>query len=194
MDEERAEKPTRGEMVQMVVAGIAMDPTSNMPIVILREIGGEAAIPIWIGLVEASAIATELEGVNLARPMTHDLLKNTLDALGAKLLRIEVNDLKDNTFYASLFVEVPPGSIREIDSRPSDAIALALRAGANIFVGRKVIDMSRHLDLSSIQKQEEAGASGNPGQEGEKGKESGKDKWTQILENLKPEDFGKYKM
>jgi bifunctional DNase/RNase len=174
-----------GEDVKMTVAGITLDTTNNMPIIILKSENEDVAIPIWIGLIEASAIATELEGIKLGRPMTHDLLKNILEGLGGRLKRIVVNDLKENTFYASLFVELS-GSEVEIDSRPSDAIALALRCGAEIFVSRKVIDTSQHIDMSTLQ------ATLDADKDGEGGKN--KDKWTELLENLKPEDFGKYKM
>ena len=92
--------------IKMTVAGITLDSTNNMPIIILKSEDEEVAIPIWIGLIEASAIATELEGIKLGRPMTHDLLKNILEGLGGTLKRIVVNDLKENTFYASLFVEL----------------------------------------------------------------------------------------
>jgi bifunctional DNase/RNase len=172
-----------GEKVKMTVAGITMDSTNNMPIIILKSENDEVAIPIWIGLVEASAIATELEGIQLGRPMTHDLLRNILEGLGGKLQRIVVNDLKDNTFYASLFVELN-GSEIEIDSRPSDAIALALRCSAEIYVSKKVIDTSQHFDISALKQVLQPNQSG----------EGNKDKWTELLENLKPEDFGKYKM
>lgn len=173
-----------GEDIKMTVAGITMDSTNNMPIIILKSENDDVAIPIWIGLIEASAIATELEGIQLGRPMTHDLLKNILEGLGGKLQRIVVNDLKENTFYASLFVELS-GSEVEIDSRPSDAIALALRCGAEIFVSQKVIDTSQHIDIDTLKQvllSDESGEGKN------------KDKWTELLENLKPEDFGKYKM
>ncbi|MBN2493062.1 MAG: bifunctional nuclease family protein [Deltaproteobacteria bacterium] len=181
------------EEVQMTVAGVTLDPTNNMPIIILKDVDDTVAIPIWIGLVEASAIATELEGIQLARPMTHDLLKSLLVAMGGKLTRIVVNDLKDGTFYASLYIE-RDGESLEVDSRPSDAIALALRAGAQIFATRKVIDSSQQLDMDALKqvlgKEEEQGAEG----ESKEGKKKDKDRWTEILENLKPEDFGKYKM
>jgi bifunctional DNase/RNase len=171
--------------IKMTVAGITLDTTNNMPIIILKSENDDVAIPIWIGLIEASAIATELEGIKLGRPMTHDLLKSVLESLGGKLQRIVVNDLKDNTFYASLFVDMDNTEV-EIDSRPSDAIALALRCGAEIFVSKKVIDKSQHIDMSTLKAALQASADG----EGDKAK----DKWTELLENLKPEDFGKYKM
>ena len=169
--------------IKMTVAGITMDSTNNMPIIILKSEDDEVAIPIWIGLIEASAIATELEGIKLGRPMTHDLLKNILEGLGGTLRRIVVNDLKENTFYASLFVELSDGEV-EIDSRPSDAIALALRCKAEIYVSQKVVDTSQHIDVKTLKAALESNGKG--------GKD--KDKWTELLENLKPEDFGKYKM
>ncbi len=172
------------EKVEMSVAAITLDPSNNMPIIILKGVKEEVAIPIWIGLVEASAIATELEGIKLARPMTHDLLKNVIEGMGGRLLCIEVCDLRDNTFFGLLFIE-HAGSVHQIDARPSDSIALALRVGAPIFVSREVIDKSQHIDMEALSKALSQG--------GEKTGEE-KDKWTEILENLKPEDFGKYKM
>jgi uncharacterized protein len=192
MDEKPKDTEENETMLQMIVGGITLDPVHNMPIVILKEPEGDKAIPIWIGLVEASAIATELEGVKLARPMTHDLLKNVLQTLNGKLIRIEIHDLKENTFYAALIVQGPDGGTLTVDSRPSDAIALALRTGSPVYVSKRVIELSQHLDLSKP-----IGKEGNPPtshvMDGDM-KQSDKDKWTQILENLKPEDFGKYKM
>lgn len=188
-------------LVQMTVAGITLDPSNNMPIIILKDIHNQIAIPIWIGLVEASAIATELEGIQLGRPMTHDLLKNVLEALNARLSRIVVSELKENTFYAILHLE-QDGRTLEVDSRPSDAIALALRVRADIFVAQEVIDSSQQLDMGSLKevlepksrepKSPEEAESGEPGEQASP--KSDKDRWSEILENLKPEDFGKYKM
>ena len=193
MSDVQTSKQADDDLVQMTVAGITLDPTNNMPIIILKDLQNQIAIPIWIGLVEASAIATELEGIELARPMTHDLLKNVLASLGGKLERIVVCDLKDNTFYATLHVQSGDRML-EVDSRPSDAIALALRTQADVFVARKVIESSQQLDLDALKEvlgkdklgDEEVG-------EGSR-KKSEKDRWTEILENLKPDDFGKYKM
>lgn len=163
-------------MVKMNVAGLTIDPFTNMPIVILKDDEGKQAVPIWIGLVEASAIATELENIQLARPMTHDLLRNILTTLKVKVLRIEVNDLKSNTFYASIFLGLE-GKVLEIDSRPSDAIALALRTKSRILVDEKVIEKSRQIDV-----QDKAGQAVD------------KEKWDEFLENLPDEHFGKWKM
>ncbi len=159
-------------MVRMVVQGLTIDPRTNSPILILKNPEGEETLPIWIGLMEATAIASELENVSFPRPMTHDLLRNVIDSLGFSVARVEVTELKDNTFYALIHLEGPQGTIA-VDSRPSDAIALALRAKAPIFVARKVL--------------EDAFAS--PSEAGERSE----DKWKEILERMDPEDF-KYKM
>ena len=165
------------EFVEMKVTGLTIDPFTSMPIIILKDLKEKCALPIWIGLIEASAIATELEHIELARPMTHDLLKNVFDQMGVEVKRVEVNDLADNTFYAR--ITLAQGQTEYVmDSRPSDAIAVALRTGSPIFVARNVIDKSRKIDLATDGSTEEVK----------------KQKWTEILENLSPEDFGKYKM
>ncbi len=172
-----AKTSAEGSFIEMKVTGLTIDPFTSMPIIILKDMEEKCALPIWIGLIEASAIATELENIKLARPMTHDLLRNIFDAMEIQVKRVEVNDLSDNTFYARLILTAGDKEI-EMDSRPSDAIAIALRTNSSIFVARKVIDKSRKIDLA-----EEAGGEG-----------ARKQKWTEILENLSPEDFGKYKM
>ncbi len=161
--------------LEMQVTGITLDPFTNMPIVILKDLKGKNAIPIWIGILEASAIATEIEKIDLSRPMTHDLLKNILATLDVKVQKIEVTDLRDNTFYAIIHLNAD-GRELTIDSRPSDAIAIALRTKAAIFVSQKVIDKSRKVTVEKTDDKEQ------------------KEKWAEILENLSPEDFGKYKM
>ena len=162
---------------EMKVAGITVDPFTNTPIVILKDLEEQDVLPIWIGLLEASSIATALENVQTPRPMTHDLLKNVLDVLEAKVVKIEVNDLKDNTYYAVIHLEVK-GQRLTIDSRPSDAIALALRVGASIFVDELVIKKSAKVELSKKEDKVVVDTS----------------EWEEILENLSPDDFGKYKM
>jgi bifunctional DNase/RNase len=165
------------EVVQMKVTGLTIDPFTSMPIIILKDLEEKCALPIWIGLIEASAIATELEQIKLTRPMTHDLMKSMLDTSEVSVAKVEVNDLADNTFYARVYLK--RGADEHIlDARPSDAIAIALRTKAPIFVARHVIEKSRKIDMS---------------QEG-MNTEHNKQKWTEILENLSPEDFGKYKM
>lgn len=162
---------------EMKVSGLTIDPVSNSPIMILKSLDGELSLPIWIGLLEATAIATELESVRFSRPMTHDLFKTVMDNLEVTMSRIEVCDLKDNTFYAVIYFQ---GDDKEfvIDARPSDAIALALRMGSPIYVNDHVIQKSKDL---SERPQELV--------KSEEGK-----KWTEVLENLDPEDFSKYKM
>jgi uncharacterized protein len=165
--------------VEMVVAGIALDPVTKMPIIILKDLNGENALPIWIGIAEASAIATQLEKIDLARPMTHDLIKNILRALDVRMEHIEVTALKDNTFFASIHLNFG-GTKLTIDSRPSDAIALALRAECPILVSEEVLQQAKSIDLQKM--------------ENDSSTQEEKEKWKEILENLTPEAFGKYKM
>ena len=124
---------------EMRVAGITVDPFTNTPIVLLKDLEDKDVLPIWIGLLEASSIATTLENINTPRPMTHDLVKNILDNLGVKVVRVEVNDLKDNTYYALIHLVIDNKRL-VIDSRPSDAIALAVRVTAPIFAEDSVLD------------------------------------------------------
>jgi len=159
--------------IEMAIKGLAVDPITNMPIIVLREVEGPRVLPIWVGVFEANAIALQVENVQTPRPMTHDLLKSVIDKLGGHVERIVVCELKDNTFYATLHVLSPTG-VLEVDARPSDAIALALRSGARIFVdetviqGARSVEMSREtVDVGRLQK------------------------W---LENLPDDDLGKYKM
>jgi bifunctional DNase/RNase len=161
----------------MVIAGLTVDPLTNSPIVILKEIGGERTLPIWIGLLEATAIASELEGIKFSRPMTHDLLKNIMSLMDVKVNKIEVCDLKNNTYFALIYLD-HKGKEISIDARPSDALALSLRMGAPIFVSEDVIKKSSQIDLKA-----------EPEDKTEQGK-----KWQEILEKLNPDDFGKYKM
>jgi hypothetical protein len=165
---------------EMKVTGLTIDPFTNMPVVILKDLQERNAVNIWIGLIEASAIATELEQIRLSRPMTHDLLCSILTTLGASLTGIEVRELRDNTFFAHLMLS-KDGKSYEIDARPSDAIALALRMQAPIFVTDEVIEKSR--DLTSP-----AGSV----QEAERKLEEAR--WAEFLETLPTRDFGKYKM
>lgn len=173
-------KSKQDKFIEVRVTGLTIDPFTNMPIIILKDREEKNALPIWIGLIEASAIATELEKIELSRPMTHDLMRSILTELVARVERVEVHDLQDNTFYARIFLISPDGKELIIDSRPSDAIALALRMKAPIFVAKVVMEKSRKVDLSAENFDTE--------------NESAKEKWSEILENLSPDDFGKYKM
>jgi len=164
--------------IEMKVSGLTIDPITNTPIVILKDFQEKKAIPIWIGIFEASAIATELEKIKFSRPMTHDLLYDMLTILEAIVTRIEINDVRNNTFYASIIL-TKEGHNYIVDSRPSDAIALALRANAPIFVHDKVIEKARNIDFGP-----------NAGDVDELKQE----KMKEFLENLSNDDFGKYKM
>lgn len=154
-----------------------MDPQTNTPILILSDIKSDTTLPIWIGLLEATAIATELEKIQFPRPMTHDLMKNCLDHLQVQVDRIEVCDLRNNTYYAHIYLR-DKERVSPIDARPSDAIAIALRTNAPIFVAEEV--------LIKYQKSE---PSTQPVFDRDK-----KEKWAEILEDLDPTDFSKYKM
>lgn len=160
--------------VEMKVRGLALDPASNMPIIILRDEEEKRSLPIWVGLFEANAIALELEKIATPRPMTHDLIKNILESVEAKVEKIVVNDLRDNTFFALIHLRLGEEEIT-VDSRPSDAIALALRAGAPIFVDEDVVRRAKSVETAPKESDEQ-------------------EKLKEWLDNLKPEDFGKYKM
>lgn len=165
-------------VLEMKVFGMTIDPFTNSPIVILKDLKDDNALPIWIGLLEASAIAAELENIKLPRPMTHDLLKDILKNLDADVKKIEVCDLKNNVFYATIHIDAA-GNHFEIDARPSDAIAVALRTGSPIFVNKKVIEKSKKIDMRNLSMDKESEKS---------------EKWRDLLENLNPNDFSKYKM
>lgn len=169
----------REDFIEMRVGGLTLDPVTKTPIVILKDTENKLNLPIWIGLMEATAMATELEGIKMARPMTHDLLRNLIADVGGVVESIEVVDLRDNTYYAVIHLLVGERRLL-IDSRPSDAISLALRAKSPIFVAKKVLEAS-----SVLQQPEET-------QEQNLSNVS-RDKWAEILEKMSPEDF-KYKM
>ncbi len=159
--------------VEMRIKGLMLDPVTNMPIIILSDLEGQRILPIWVGFFEANAIALQMENVSTPRPMTHDLLKNIICGLNATVKKILVNNLWDNTFYALVFLE-SNGETVAIDSRPSDAIALALRMKSPIYVEEEVINKAKSI-------------------EGTRDLTDGESlqRW---LENLRPEELGKYKM
>jgi bifunctional DNase/RNase len=159
---------------EVTVAGVTVDPVTKSPIVVLRDQETGNVVPIWIGLLEANAIALALDGTELPRPMTHDLMKSILHATGTRLRSVEIADIRESTFFALLHLEGNGESVR-VDARPSDAIALALRCGAQILVSESV------LAQSSIP----AAASSEDGE---------RDKWIELLEKMDPEQFSKYKM
>lgn len=132
--------------VEMRIQGLMIDPITQMPIVVLRDPRNDAKLPIWVGAFEASAISLELEQIKTPRPMTHDLLRDVIQELGARVVRAVVTDLQENTFFAVLHLDTAEGP-RQVDSRPSDAIALALRCGAPIFANEEVIEAAQSIDL-----------------------------------------------
>jgi uncharacterized protein len=160
-------------LIEMTIKGLMVDPITNTPIVILKDKDGDRVLPIWVGVFEANAIALQIENVATPRPMTHDLLRNIIGDLEGQVDRVVVSDLKDNTFYAVIHLTVR-GERVAIDARPSDAIALALRAKAPIFAEEHVIDQAKQIEP--------------PATEGETERLQ---KW---LESLDPDDMGKYKM
>lgn len=159
--------------VEMRIKGLMLDPITNMPIIILSDLEGQRILPIWVGFFEANAIALQMENVATPRPMTHDLLKNIITGMNATVKKILVNNLWDNTFYALIFLETD-GETVAIDSRPSDAIALALRMKSPIFVEEEVINKAKSIEGTRDMSDSES-----------------LQKW---LENLRPEELGKYKM
>jgi uncharacterized protein len=159
--------------VEMKIRGLMMDPVTNMPIVVLKDVDGDTVLPIWVGIYEANAIALEIEKVTTPRPMTHDLIKNVLTGLEARVDKVVVNELRDDTFFAIIWLE-REGQIVSIDSRPSDALALALRVDCPIFVEDEVLKTSKQASAVSDRVSSEELR-----------------KW---LEGLNDEDLGRYKM
>ena len=159
--------------IEMKIKGLLIDPVTQMPIVMLRDPKSDAVLPIWVGLYEANAIALQLEKIKTPRPMTHDLLKNLLSQLQATVEKVVITDLKENTFYALIHL-LRDGKALTVDSRPSDAIALALRTDAPIFVEEDVISRAKSVEMTK-----EANDS---------------DRLRQWLEKLDPDELGKYEM
>jgi uncharacterized protein len=163
------------ELMEVKVMGIVVDPKASNPVVILVDLAGKKALPIWIGVFEAEAISRGIEDVVTLRPMTHDLMKQILDTFRVSVSRVVIHDIKDNTFYANLYLNVDGGELI-VDSRPSDAIALAVRVKAPIFVTQSVVEATKDLGVFASQLLE------------------GQDELKSIIESMKDEDFGKYKM
>jgi bifunctional DNase/RNase len=159
--------------VEMKIRGLMMDPVTNMPIVVLKDISSETVLPIWVGVYEANAIALEIEKVSTPRPMTHDLLKNLLVGLDTGVHKVVVTELREDTFYAVIWLE-RDGQVISVDSRPSDALALALRVDCPIFVDDEVLKNSKLAANASDRVTSEELR-----------------KW---LEGLNDEDLGRYKM
>lgn len=158
-------------VVEVKINGLAVDAQAKSHVVILKEKDGERVLPIWIGPAEAQAIARELAGQRFQRPLTHDLLANIVEGLKARVTRVVIAELRDNTFYAQLLID-RDGETVVVDARPSDSIAVALRCGADIFVNEKLLN--------------------EPGEQDEPTPEEKAQELRKFLENLDPEDFGKY--
>jgi len=159
--------------VEVKIKGLMIDPISNLPIVILKDPKTESVLPIWVGIFEANAIALQIEKISTPRPMTHDLLRNLLENLHAKVEKVVITELKESTFYALIHVRFKDVTLH-VDARPSDAIAIALKTKSPIFVEEKVITQAKKVDMTK-----EAGES---------------ERLRKWLENLDPDDLGKYEM
>ena len=159
--------------LEVKIRGLMMDPVTNMPIVILKDVNGSSVLPIWVGVYEANAIALEIEKVSTPRPMTHDLIKSLLLGLNTALRKVVVSELKDDTFYAVIWLD-RDGDLISVDSRPSDALALALRLDCPIYVEESVLKSSKR-DATISDK-------------------ATTDELRRLLEGLNDEDFGRYKM
>jgi bifunctional DNase/RNase len=169
-------KTTLNDLVPMSIKGLMLDPMSNSPIVVLKDDEEKLFLPIWVGIFEANAIALQLENITTPRPMTHDLLRDMISQLDARVTRVVINDLKDATFFAQirlLIHRAGTDQLLEIDARPSDAIALALRTAAPIYVAQSVLDQAQTITPDGEETEEKTKA------------------W---FENLSPEDLGKYKL
>ncbi len=162
------------DLIPMSIKGLMLDPVSNSPIVVLKDEQETCFLPIWVGIFEANAIALQLENVSTPRPMTHDLLKNMIAELNAQVARVVINDLRDSTFFAQIRL-VTDGRTLEVDARPSDAIALALRVAAPIFVAQTVLDQAQTISPDAA----------------EEGQDEKMKKWLESIDN---EDLGTYKM
>ena len=170
---EPEELPAPEPEVEVRIRGLMMDPSTKMPIVVLNDLAGEIVLPIWVGLFEANAIALEIEKATTVRPMTHDLLRNVIDGLNARVTRVVVGDLREDTFHATIWMD-QNGEVIALDARPSDAIALALRWDCPIYVHRDVLTNSK-IAANTAQNI-------NP------------DELRKWLENLNDDEMGRYKM
>jgi bifunctional DNase/RNase len=169
---ERVEAPVEPD-VEVRIRGLIMDPSTRTPIVVLNDMAGEVVLPIWVGLFEANAIALEIEKATLPRPMTHDLLRDVIYGLNARVVRVVVGELREDTFHATIWMD-QQGEVVALDARPSDAIALALRADCPIFVSRQLLERAR--------KNAGDASSASP------------DDMRRWLENLNDDEMGRYKM
>jgi hypothetical protein len=170
--ESETQRPADAE-IEVRIRGLMMDPSTHQPIVVLNDLAGEVVLPIWVGLFEANAIALEIEKATMPRPMTHDLLRNTIHGLNARVTRVVVGSLREETFHATIWID-QAGEVVALDARPSDAIALALRADCPIFVSRQVLEQAKLAASGAL----------NPTAEDLR-------RW---LEGLNDDEMGRYKM
>lgn len=169
------------KFIDMKVTGVIVDSSNLVPVVILKDMEGKKVLPILVGIMEAASILTELEKTEIDRPMTHDLMKDVIASLGSSVNKVMITSLEDNVFYATIHMVSPSGEAVEVDSRPSDAIALAMRCSVPILVNESIIEKSKIMDLSlDLSSDTVKGKSG--------------EELASILENLSEADFGRYKM
>lgn len=193
---------TQQNAIEMFVGGLVLDPNTQAPVIILKDEAGNVSLPIWIGIAEATSIASAIKQVSMARPLTHDLMHDVFVEIGIKVERVVITELKDSTYFAELVLAAGEKAII-LDARPSDAIALALRATAPIYVMQQVIDQAKQSLPPHFQLPPSAEAAPRDEKTDEQAEEEGeskndlkhvaKDKWNEILDELDPEDF-KYKM
>lgn len=197
------EKKADETAIEMFVGGLLLDPNTQAPVVVLKDESGEVCLPIWIGVAEATSIASAIKQVTMARPLTHDLMHDTFQELGVRVQRVVITELRDSTYFAEL-VLAEGDKVIILDSRPSDAIAIALRASAPIYVTQSVLDQAKVTFQTQLvpaepppaegEEGEDSGAEGEEAPEGQADfKNVDKEKWEELLKKLDPDDF-KYKM
>lgn len=199
-----AEKKGEEKAIEMFVGGLLLDPNTQAPVVVLKDESGDICLPIWIGVAEATSIASAIKQVTMARPLTHDLMHDTFQELGVRVQRVVITELKDSTYFAEL-VLAQGDKVMILDSRPSDAIAIALRATAPIYVTQSVLDQAKVTFQGQLAPLEPAPPGSEESEEGSaaEGEEQlkseadfksvAKDQWEELLKKLDPDDF-KYKM
>lgn len=198
-------KKTEETALEMFVGGLVLDPNTQAPVVVLKDESGDVCLPIWIGIAEATSIASAIKQVTMTRPLTHDLMHDIFQEMGVRCQRVVITELKDSTYFAELVLSMGD-KVLIIDSRPSDAIAIALRETAPIYVAQTVLEQAKvtfQLENAQPALPPQEGQEGQPTEEGEVQQEEGKensdfklidkDKWEDLLEKLDPDDF-KYKM
>lgn len=187
--------------IEMFVGGLVLDPNTQAPVVILKDETGNIALPIWIGIAEATSIASAIKQVSMARPLTHDLMYDIFGKIGVRVQRVVITELKDSTYFAELVLAHGDQAFI-IDSRPSDAIGIALRAAAPIFVAQQVLDQAKisfqapspegSQSVVGEGEQQAEGATEDPTSENKDFRAIDRDKWSELLADLDPDDF-KYK-